>query len=103
MAVYKEMHIHIAPNNIGNTIAMQRLSAVGLSDEASLFTFKILPSFSPHPEQSRVERSSYIYGTRPNALFIKGGRGSNNLGVHFMAIRVVEFSNGGYKIRKILA
>ena len=69
-------------------------SLQSLRDEASLFTFKILPSFSPHPEQSRVERSSYIYGTRPNALFIRGGRGSKNLGVHFMAIRFVEFSMG---------
>ena len=28
---------------------------------------------------------------------------SQQLGIHIMAIRVVEFSNGGYKIRKIFA
>ena len=30
VAVYKKIHIYIAPNNISNTIELQRLSAVSL-------------------------------------------------------------------------
>ena len=82
MAVYKKIYIYIGPNNIGNTIALQRLSAVSPMRLLFLHSNSFL-LFSLHPEQSRVERSSYIYGTRPNALFIRGGRGSKNLGVHF--------------------
>ena len=58
-------------------------------------------------EKSRVEMSfHYIKGESQNLLLINHNfkiLSSHFFGIYIMAIRVVEFSNGGYKIRKIFA
>ena len=70
VAVYKKIHIYIAPNNISNTIELQRLSAV--SPMRLLFLHSKSFLLFPHT-RSRAEQSGVLISMEPVQMHFLSG------------------------------